>query len=295
MSRTQASHRAALLDEDVVALTTPQDETTFQIERLGSRPRRSPRTTARYTFTAAEIMELLQRWTRTYGEPPCAIDLEPARARRLGQGWRAERFESGQWPSARMVVTQFGSFTAALSASGITARRAPVRAAPNLTGPRAVTDAIRAWVRLYGEVPTLADWDPARARRLRQDWRIARYNSGDWPSTRTVHTRFGSMSRAIEAAGLQPRAVGSHGSSRSDERRSSRHGLVEALASAYAERTPSPEPLTSAIRALAHARQAEDPTAIHSSLIEIAARALAWADNAGSDGRDARGTGSAAS
>jgi hypothetical protein len=146
-----------------------------------------------------------------------------------------------------------------------------------------VIDAIRAWVRLYGEVPTLADWDPARARRLGQDWRIARYNRGDWPSARTVQTRFGSMSNAIKQAGLTPRPRGSHGSARADERKHSRQNLVHVMASEYAERTPDPDALVTAVRSLVRARQSGDSTAVHSALIEIAARALAWAEQPGAD------------
>lgn len=255
---------------------------SFQAERRRkTRPTATPGNTARHTFTATEIIERLQQWTRQYGEPPRSIDLEPARARRLRQGWRAERFENGNWPSARMVATQFGSLNAALAAAGIAIRPGPVKVASNLAGPRAVTDAIRAWVRLYGEVPTLADWDPARARRLRQDWRIARYNHGDWPSARAVQARFGSMSKAIEAAGLPRRPIGSHGVSRVDERRTWRQGLVEVLARAYAEQTPDPDAFVTALRSLAHARQVGDPAAMHSALIEIAARALAWAEHPG--------------
>ena len=155
-------------------------------------------------FDRDEIIDSLQRWTREFGEPPRMIDLEPARARRLGQAWRAERFEAGQWPSARMVTGSFGSMSAALSAAGIAARPAPARTAANLSGSDAILDAIRARVRLYGEVPMLADWDPSRARRLGQDWRIARYHRGDWPSVRTVIARFGSVSAAVAAAGAAP-------------------------------------------------------------------------------------------
>jgi len=234
-----------------------------------------------FAFSRDEIVEALQRWTREHGEPPRGVDLEPARARRLGQEWRAERFESGTWPSARMVTKQFGSMTAALRSAGIEPRRAPARVATNLTGPDAIVNAIHGWIRLYGEVPTLADWDPPRARRLRQDWRIARYYRGDWPSTRTVVARFGSMSNAIRAAGIPPRPVGSHGQTRARERTGARRTVVAELATAYAADTSSPDELARAVRKLATARRREDPSAIHSALIDIAAHSLAWAEVAG--------------
>jgi hypothetical protein len=68
-----------------------------------------------------------------------------------------------------------------------------------------VVDAIRRWNALYGEPPTLADWEPSRARERGQEWRIDRFTSGDWPSARIVRYHFGTMSAAIVAAGLRPR------------------------------------------------------------------------------------------
>jgi hypothetical protein len=53
------------------------------------------------------------------------------------------------------------------------------------------------------------------------------------------------------------------------------------MASDYADRSPDPGALVTAVRSLAHARQSGDPTAIHRALIEIAARALAWAEQSG--------------
>jgi hypothetical protein len=68
-----------------------------------------------------------------------------------------------------------------------------------------VIAAIRRWNDRYGAPPTLADWEPSRARDRGQAWRIERYESGDWPSTRTVRHHFGTMSAAVTAAGLSPR------------------------------------------------------------------------------------------
>jgi len=90
---------------------------SYEIQRRGTAHHQPPDTRRRYLFTAAEIIERLRQWNREYGEPPRMIDLEPARARREGQAWRAERFESGNWPSAPMVAAQFGSLNAALSAA----------------------------------------------------------------------------------------------------------------------------------------------------------------------------------
>lgn len=68
-----------------------------------------------------------------------------------------------------------------------------------------VIAAIRRWHEQYGEAPTLADWEPSRARDRGQTWRIERYEAGEWPSTRTVRSHFGTMSAAIAAAGFSPR------------------------------------------------------------------------------------------
>src|SRR4051812_2461702 len=78
------------------------------------------------------------------------------------------------------------------------------------TGARGWTNeqilaAIRAWCSLYDEVPCQADWDPHRARRIGQEWRIRRYRTGDWPSLKTVINRYGRLSDAIAQAGLAPR------------------------------------------------------------------------------------------
>jgi hypothetical protein len=56
----------------------------------------------------------------------------------MGQACRADRFEAGQWPTAKMVNGQFGSLTAALTAAGLPARRRSARTAANLTGPEAI-------------------------------------------------------------------------------------------------------------------------------------------------------------
>jgi hypothetical protein len=49
-----------------------------------------------------------------------------------------------------------------------------------------VLEAIRRWNKRYGEPPTLADWEPLRARERGQEWRAKRFEAGDWPSTRMV-------------------------------------------------------------------------------------------------------------
>src|SRR6476646_9282510 len=185
------------------------DPATVQPYAVSRRPRRDGEAAAvpaeGHLEGTDEMLEAIRRWTRRYGEPPTSMDWEPARARRMGHPWRAVRFERDDWPTARAVRWRFGTFNDAVRRAGLIPRRAPARIRPNLTGPEAILDAIVEWTRRYGDVPTMADWDPVRARRLGQVWRIARYNDGDWPSARTVVNHFGSFRAAVAAIGLVPR------------------------------------------------------------------------------------------
>jgi hypothetical protein len=233
----------------------------------------SPAQRAR-SFSKPEILAAIHRWHDDYDESPKMIDWEPARARRLGQDWRAERFEAGRWPSAKIVCGQFGSFNAAISAAGLTPRRTPARQRPNLSGPEAVLTALIEWTRRYGDVPTMADWDTARARRLGQEWRIARYHQGDWPSAASVRFHFGTFAKAADAAGLVPRAPGVHHDSRQPERHLNRLAVSKAVGPA----TSGPEQLADHVRAVARARGSQDPVAVHAALVDLAGTALAWAE-----------------
>jgi len=69
----------------------------------------------------------------------------------------------------------------------------------------AILEAIGQWADLYGTPPTMADWEPSRARRLGQDWRAERWHLGDWPTARLVRAHFGTMSAAVRAAGMPAR------------------------------------------------------------------------------------------
>src|SRR5436309_9547643 len=109
----------------------------------------------------------------------------------------------------------------------------------------------------------MADWDPARARRLEQDWRIARYRQGDWPSVRTVAHHFGSLSAAITAAGLTPRARASQHADRRAERAANRHAVARLRA---VGRQPGMSDLAACLGGLADARKADDPVAVHAAL-----------------------------
>lgn len=232
------------------------------------------------TYSSAELIEAIHGWHKRYGEPPRMIDWEPARARRCGQGWRAERFESGRWPTARMVRTRFGTFNLAIKAAGIAPRRAPARVRRHLSGPQAVIDALIEWTRRYGDIPAMADWDPVRARKQGQDWRIARFYQGDWPSARAVAFHFDSFAAAADAAGLVPRPRSMRQDQRVAHRAANRLAVAHAVASSD---TPGVADLATKLSTLARARKASDPVSLHAALVDLAGAALAWAAVAGSE------------
>lgn len=65
-------------------------------------------------------------------------------------------------------------------------------------------EAIRAWTRLTGEPPTVADWSPAHARAGDPGARRYRAEAPRWPSASAVGRRFGSLEAAIDAATVDP-------------------------------------------------------------------------------------------
>jgi hypothetical protein len=242
--------------------------TTVPLNRRLTAPRARER-----TFTRDEIVAAIGQWHERYGEAPRMVDWEPSRARRYGQAWRAERFEAERWPSARVVRGHFGTFNAAIEAAGLVPRAAARRSDPTRRGSDAIVYAFIDWTRRYGDVPTMADWDPARARQLRQEWRIARYYDGDWPSARSVATHFGSFANAAESAGLTARSQGVR-----PEARENRRSAARAVASTLTDRVGESDFLAGRVRDVARANASNDPVAIHAALVDLAGAALAWAE-----------------
>jgi hypothetical protein len=228
-------------------------------------------------FNADEIIARVQDWARLYGGPPTIRDWDPSRARRSGQGWRAERFEAGAWPSVSMVRRQFGSFNAAVQAAGLAPRQGPRRIKRHLTGSEQVIAAITEWTRRYGEPPTQADWDPVRARRFGQPWRIVRYRGGDWPSLNTVLYHFGSLGEAVEAAGLQPRHAGVLGL-RVTEWRTSNLRTVAEIGADGGSRSAI-QALAQHVEAVARSRRRGDPEQLRIALLGVASVAIGWAND----------------
>jgi hypothetical protein len=137
--------------------------------------------------------------------------------------------------------------------------------------------AIRRWNDLYGEPPAMADWDPYRARRIGQEWRIARYDAGDWPSVKSVRNHFGKLSEAVAAAGLVPRLQGQHRQHQELELAEEVRLRLAHIRTIRSRQTP-PDALASALRDVAEARRSDVPADLECALIVLAAAALAWAD-----------------
>ena len=151
-----------------------------------------------------EILDAIRRWANQYGEPPTSTDWE-----RPGPGGRASPGEqsASSWTSGRPCAWCVRASEASTPRSaGRDCARGGRRRVPGPTSPapshhRAIVE----WTRRYGDVPSMADWDPVRARALGQEWRVQRYHDGDWPSARSVAHHFGSFASAVSSAGLVPR------------------------------------------------------------------------------------------
>jgi hypothetical protein len=255
----------------VADLTMP-----FRVARQVAAARQPGRQSGRRVFTRSQMVAAIQRWVVVHGELPSVADWEPSRARRAGEHWRAARFESGDWPSVSMLRREFGTLSEAIRAAGFRPRAAPTRICPKLTSAEEVLRAIREWNERYGEPPTMADWEPSRARRQRQAWRIERYARGDWPSARTVRVHFGGFTEAVAQAGLVPRRQGLRQPARVRTVARNRE-LAE-----YHRQAPitgfGPNALAGRVRGVASAQGERDELALHAALVELAGSALRWAD-----------------
>jgi hypothetical protein len=154
---------------------------------------------------------------------------------------------------------------------------APDRAArrrANMTAAE-ILQAIRRWNDRYGEPPTMADWDPYRARTVGQEWRIARYDEGDWPSMKTVRNHFGRLSTAVAHAGLVPRRQGQQRPQ--PELAIDRDTRVHlAHLRILREGQATPLVLAAAVREVSKAQVSNRPDDLRVALIDLAAAALSW-------------------
>ena len=154
------------------------------------------------------------------------------------------------------------------------------------------------WEARHGEPPCSADWNPSLARWRAQEWRVARYRDGVWPSTNAVKRPFGgSFDAAVRAAGLEPRRPGpARGAlvARPDVPQRPRPAplppaprpvaagagpLTAAELAALRGSGPSgPAVLAGALKRLARARATGDRRGQAAALGEIATAAVRWRD-----------------
>jgi hypothetical protein len=133
--------------------------------------------------------------------------------------------------------------------------------------------------------------EPSTARRRGQEWRAERFEDDAWPTLAIVRRQFGTMSDALHAAGLrpQPRPVQPRGRllSREDILHAIREWSFRAASAdarlAFRTARGRRDAVRSGIlairvRAVADARQAQDPLALRSALLDLATAALSWAD-----------------
>jgi len=284
-ARVNGNHGPVADPVGCAILTTPAPfRPTFAVERRApgrpepaasraadGRAARSPR------FSQEAIIARIREWVRVHGEPPTIRDWDPSRARRTGQAWRAARFEAGDWPSVGMVKRQFGTFNAAVQAAGLAPRQGPRRVKRHLTGSEQVIAAIVEWTKRYAEPPTQADWDPVRARRFGQPWRIVRYRSGDWPSLNTVLYHFGSLGEAVSAAGLQPRRAGDAGEAIAARRVANLRAVAE-IGAGNGSSCAAPA-LAQQVEAVVRARRTTDQQQLRMVLLDLASAAIRWAND----------------
>jgi hypothetical protein len=136
---------------------------------------------------------------------------------------------------------------------------------------------IRRWYRLYGEPPSMLDWDPSRSRRAGQSWRSTRYYAGDWPSVKTVRNRFGRLSTAVAAAGVPVRRQGQRTAADASPLTDTQLIRIRQLAGSLSM-GPGPQQLAIHVRTVGNAHHARDDDALHGALLDLVAVALTWAD-----------------
>jgi hypothetical protein len=167
-----------------------------------------------------------------------------------------------------------GSPSAAPRADGLAPERTRRHRAK--ATPAEILRAIKRWNERYGEPPTMADWDPYRARQIGQEWRIERYDDGDWPSIKTVRNHFGRLSSAVAQAGLIPRHQGQQ-RPRTGAAIDRETLLHLAHLRVQREGAATPLALAAAVREVSKARTSDEPDDLRMALIDLAAVALSWA------------------
>ena len=94
------------------------------------------------------VIDAIQEWVATYGEPPRAADWNPSSAKWSGQLWRVERYRAGRadgsaWPALNSAKRPFGGFPAGQAGSEAAVRGRPRAGRPGPDGPGGPRDARR--------------------------------------------------------------------------------------------------------------------------------------------------------
>jgi len=229
------------------------------------------------TIDHARLVAAVHRWVAQYGRPPRIIDWDPARARRCGRPELAERFErAGTWPRFTQVRDHFGGLGNLLRAAGYPAPARRIGRYRTVWTRTEILESIRRWNELYGEPPTMADWDPYRAGRMGQTWRVERYDAGEWPSVKSVQNHFGRLSEAIARAGLVPRRQGQQ-RVQADAVLDPQVELHVAAVRCLGDRRDPAHQLAERVRLVATARDERESGDLYFALVELAAVAMEWA------------------
>lgn len=143
-----------------------------------------------------------------------------------------------------------------------------------------ILDAIRQWVRRYGEPPGVIDWNPSLARHRGTPQRAAAFLSGDYPHSVTVVQRFDGWVAALRAAGCEPRKPGPRTDVKSRADRLSRRNLQRLRSAKPSVARVGATDFAASVRAVAEAERSGEPELLQDALLTCAAVAVAWADRA---------------
>lgn len=108
-----------------VELAVAEHERGLAPERIFGRLRRELEHVPAGRWSEQVCIEKAQEWNARFGEPPAALDWNPARAKADGHPELAERWAQGDWPSLRTIVRLFVRWNLFLEAAGFEVRAGP--------------------------------------------------------------------------------------------------------------------------------------------------------------------------
>lgn len=231
------------------------------------------------------IVNAIQEWVATYGEPPRAADWNPSAAKWSGQLWRVERYRAGRadgspWPALNSVKRPFGgSLNEAIRAAGFE---------PATPGPKRRRDvdpeqASRAVISPEGRAMIGAALARAReAERARERARAELATARvDRAEARTAAERLAAKLERAEATVNTPRAERRELKADGDRLVAAVTGeprrlTAAELAELRADGPTGPAVMAAALRALAKARAGGSRTELRAALTGVAQAAITW-------------------